>query len=645
MRVQIRHRHAKLGGVLEERSRRAQFADVVPAARVRPSQHERVVRRAVPQDVARLGVHHRHGRRAVGFLRLRAKLNEPRRLRREPVVNGKPASQTDALVEVEDVARADGRAVHETRRVARDTALREHDAVRARAAVRRGRTITRHRAAGAGLGAGADNRAGFVARRDFLQHYARGGFGLPREVLRDGRLRARAVDPDARDLLHLRPPGEHRRELARVEHARLEVGLVGVAVAQAVRVVVLEFESQVILRLQEVRRAHRAVQLAAPAVQVAVLEEHRAAGLDGHQIGFAALAGSDRPLQLALRGLHRSFAQHDVHLHFALVAVIRPRHDLDVVEQLKQEDVTQSRLRVLHVVQLANLEVVLALDHARVRASAVHGLHLVIQKHGFHARDLALDDVRDDVPSLHAVEVRDRAERQTFRGVVPLDDVLHRRQDAHRAAALLLHLRQHFALNLGRQRRRALDFKALHAGPDLLAEHKLHGVPVLPFGSDVRVHVREQTGVQQSFEVRGQIVAAHFVPAPSVQAAEEFRLGGNAGSGGEVRGEHRLDDEVTLLELAARRFVVVVVVVVVIIVVVVVVVFVFVVLVVVILVVVVFVVLVGVRGGDPEAAAAAAAASAGAVAGDAADASERHREQTHGLHGERGDGADRAERD
>ena len=77
-------------------------------------------------------------------------------------------------------------------------------------------------------------------------------------------------------------------------------------------------------------------------------------------------------------------------LEVALVAVVRAGHHLDVVEELEQEDVPQRRLGVLDVVQLPHLEVVLALDHARVRPPSVHRLHLVVKEHRLDARDLAL---------------------------------------------------------------------------------------------------------------------------------------------------------------------------------------------------------------------------------------------------------------
>ena len=57
--------------------------------------------------------------------------------------------------------------------------------------------------------------------------------------------------------------------------------------------VVLELEAEVVLGLEEVCGGHGAVQLPAPAVEVAVLEKDRAARLDGHEVGLAALAGGD----------------------------------------------------------------------------------------------------------------------------------------------------------------------------------------------------------------------------------------------------------------------------------------------------------------------------------------------------------------
>mmetsp|Transcript_13721 Transcript_13721/g.49178 ORF Transcript_13721/g.49178 Transcript_13721/m.49178 type:complete len:619 (-) Transcript_13721:149-2005(-) len=516
MRVQHRHGHSNLRGVLQKVPRRAELADVVPATAVRAAEGERVVRGAVADDGAAARVRDEHRRRPRRLRALFSELNETRAPRGESVVDREPGPEADRLIHVEDVARADRGAVHEVRRIAREAALEEHEPVGARAAVRRGGTVDGERSAGALLRALANNRAALVSRGDLLDDHGRGRLALAREVLRHRRLGPGAVDPDGGHLVHERPAREDGRQLPRVEHARLEPGLVRVAVPEDVRVVVLELESEVVLRLEEVRGGHGAVQLSPPPVEVAVLEKHRPAGFDRHEVRLPALARGDAPLELALRGLHRPLAEHDVHLDLALVSLVRPRDHLHVVEQLEEENVPQRRLRVLDVVQLANLEVVLALDHPRVRPSAVHRLHLVVQEHRLDARDLALDDVRDDVAGFHPVKVRDGAKGEPFARVVPLDDVLHRREDAHGARRLLADLRQDLFFNLRRKRGRALDLERLHPRPDLLAEDEFHRVAILSLRRDVSVHVGEEAGVQERLEVRGEVVLADFVPLARV---------------------------------------------------------------------------------------------------------------------------------
>ena len=379
-----------------------------------------------------------------------------------------------------------------------------------------------------------------------------------------------------------------------------------------------------------------------------MFEKDGAAGFDGHQVGLAAFAGGDGPLQLGLRRLHGPFAEYDVHLDLALVPVVGPRYDLHVVEELQEEDVAERGFGIFDVVQLSNLEVVLALDDPWVGPAPRDGLHLVVEEDRLDAGDLSLDDVRHDVARLHAVKVRDGAEREPLAGVVPLDDVLHRGEDADGALALPAHGRQHLAFDRGGQRGGALHLERLDVGPDLLAKDELDRVPVFTLGRHVGVDVGEQAGVEERLEIRGEVILAHLVALARVEASEELSLGGNAGAGGKVGGEHGLDDEVAILEHAARGDVVVVVVVIVIVIVVVVIV-VLVIIVVVVLVIVVLVVLVvvgGVGGGDAPAVAAGPAVSAvsSSARAVAAVAREGHLEDVHGLGHERGGHAGDGER-
>ena len=174
MRVELGDGNANLSRVLEEAPRRAELADVVPAAAVGSAEGEGVVGGAVTDDGARLGVRHEHRRRGVPLLVLGPELDETGALGAEAVVDGKCAAEADGLRDVEDVARADGGAVHEVGGIAGETALEEHEPVGAVAAVRSGRPVRGELALRALLGTRADDGAGLVPRGDLLDDHGGG---------------------------------------------------------------------------------------------------------------------------------------------------------------------------------------------------------------------------------------------------------------------------------------------------------------------------------------------------------------------------------------------------------------------------------------------------------------------------------------
>ena len=284
-----------------------------------------------------------------------------------------------------------------------------------------------------------------------------------------------------------------------------------------------------------------------------------------------------------------------------------------------------------------------------MRPAAGDGLHLIVEEDRLDAGDLALDDVSDDVTRLHPVEVRDGPKGDPLAGVVPLDDVLHGGEDADGALALLAHGREHLALDRRGQHGGSLNLERLHVWPDLLAKDKLHGVSVLALRGDVGIDVGEEAGVEKRLEIVGEVILAHLVALTRVEASEELSLGGDAGARREVSREDRLDDEVAVLDGAARGIVVVVVVVIVIVIVVVVVVVIVVVIVVLVLVVVIVVLVVLVvrrvrRGDTPAGSARPAVATVATLRAVPAVAREGHLEDVHGLCDERGGGTGDGER-
>mmetsp|Transcript_13376 Transcript_13376/g.25677 ORF Transcript_13376/g.25677 Transcript_13376/m.25677 type:complete len:303 (+) Transcript_13376:503-1411(+) len=259
--------------------------------------------------------------------------------------------QAKSLVHSDDVPGSHWRAVAEVGIISSHVGLCKRHAVGAHGAEGRGGSVRLGEPSSCCTHAIGARGALLVARGHLFNHQPGGKLALPGHLLGEGDLGAGTVHPNRGHFIREGPRREHWRQLARVEGRDIERRALGVVVAPQVWPHVLHLETQVVLRLQKVGRAHRPVQLAALALQVAVLKEDAPAGANGNQVRSTLGARGDTPLQLHLCSFQRPLFQHNVHSNFLGVVVIRLWHNLYIVEELEQEDISQRPLGVLHIVQ------------------------------------------------------------------------------------------------------------------------------------------------------------------------------------------------------------------------------------------------------------------------------------------------------